>query len=138
MSAERISNKVEGVAQPPPFISPAIISNGFVFCSGQIGSTSDGQLVKGPIKNRVNQIMDNLDKVLKAHGSSLQDTVKFNLYITSYDDFAEINETYTKRIPSPAPTRTCIGVKSLPFGTDIEIECIGAIPSLTAKIKAKL
>lgn len=77
--------------------------------------------------------MDNLDAVLKAHGTSLEHTVKFTIFITSYETFAELNEAYSKRIPSPAPARSCIGVASLPKGTDVEIECVAVLPN-----KAKL
>ncbi|WVQ78241.1 hypothetical protein IAT38_000324 [Cryptococcus sp. DSM 104549] len=133
MSEDRVANKVEGIAPPLPVFSPAILSNGFVYTSGQIGASPDGKLVEGPITNRVNQIMDNLDAVLKAHGSGLEHTVKFTLFITSYDNFAEINAAYSKRIPSPAPARSCIGVASLPLGTDIEVECVAVVPQ-----KAKL
>lgn len=43
-----------------------------------------------------------------------------------------MNKAYTARMPKPAPARSCIGAAVLPRGTDIEIECIAAIP------KAKL
>ncbi|WWC69758.1 uncharacterized protein I206_103701 [Kwoniella pini CBS 10737] len=136
MSSERIANKVPGTAPPLPVLSPAILSNGFIYCSGQIGQDEKGKLIKGSISDRVNQIMDNLDKILKAHGSSLENTIKFNIFITSYDDFKELNETYSKRIPYPPPARSCIGVKSLPFNTDVEIECVAIVPKKS--IKAKL
>ncbi|WWC61449.1 uncharacterized protein I303_104033 [Kwoniella dejecticola CBS 10117] len=135
MSSERIANKVPGAPRPIPVLSSAIRSNGFVFCSGQIGQTAEGKLVDGPISSRVNQIMDNLDKVLQAHGSSLEHTIKFNIFITSYDTFAELNAAYLKRIPSPPPARSCIGVKSLPFGTDVEIECVAVVPGSSSKAK---
>ncbi|WVF72488.1 hypothetical protein IAT40_007304 [Kwoniella sp. CBS 6097] len=134
----RIANKVEGIAPPLPVFSPAILSNGFVYCSGQIGATPDGKIVEGPIEGRVNQIMDNLDAVLKAHGSSLEHTVKFNIFITSYDNFAALNKAYQARIPSPAPARSCIGVASLPFGTDVEIECVAVVPGSPGSTRAKL
>lgn len=75
--------------------------------------------------------MDNLDAVLKAHGSSLAHTVKFNIYIIDYKDFAEINEHYIKRMPTPAPARSCIGVANLPRGTDVEIECVAVVPKVS-------
>lgn len=43
-----------------------------------------------------------------------------------------MNKAYTARMPTPAPARSCIGVAVLPRGTDIEIECVAAVP------KAKL
>ncbi|WRT66847.1 uncharacterized protein IL334_003810 [Kwoniella shivajii] len=134
MSSERIAYKVEGIAPPLPVFSSAIQCNGFVYTSGQIGATPDGKLVQGPITNRVNQIMDNLEKVLQAHGSGLEHTVKFNIYITSYDTFSELNEAYLKRMPSPAPARSCIGVATLPRGTDVEIECVGVVVPAKSKL----
>lgn len=38
------------------YVAPAIISNGFVYTSGQIGAGPGGELVKGPITNRVVRI----------------------------------------------------------------------------------
>ncbi|KAK8870033.1 hypothetical protein IAR55_000603 [Kwoniella newhampshirensis] len=129
MSSQRIANKVEGVAPLSlPILSPAIVSNGVVYCSGQIGTRPDGTLVEGPIEGRVNQILDNLDTVLKAHGSGLQHVVKFSIFITSYSIFADLNAAWLRRIPSPPPARSCIGVASLPRGTDIEVECIAIVP----------
>lgn len=75
--------------------------------------------------------MDNLEAVLKAHGSSLAHTVKFNIYIIDYKDFAEINEHYIRRMPTPAPARSCIGVANLPRGTDVEIECVAVVPKVS-------
>ncbi|TYJ55350.1 hypothetical protein B9479_003965 [Cryptococcus floricola] len=132
MTSQRIANSVPGYPRFP-FLSAAVVSNGFVYCSGQIGATPDGKLVEGPITKRVEQIMDNLEAVLKAHGSGLEHTVKFNIFITSYDIFDELNAAYTKRVPSPPPARSCIGVATLPRGTDVEIECVAVLPT-----KAKL
>ena len=39
------------------------------------------------------------------------------------DNFAAMNEGYIKVIPKPYPCRTCVAVKELPMGTDVEIEC---------------
>lgn len=69
--------------------------------------------------------------MLKAHGSSLAHTVKFNIYIIDYKDFNEINEHYIRRMPTPAPARSCIGVAKLPRGTDVEIECIAVVPKVS-------
>ncbi|EJT47124.1 genome maintenance-related protein [Trichosporon asahii var. asahii CBS 8904] len=134
MSSERIANATPGAPTAPSFLSNAILSNGFVYCSGQLGQTPDGKMVEGPIGKRVDQIMDNLEAVLKAHGSSLAHTVKFNIYIIDYKDFAEINEHYIRRMPTPAPARSCIGVANLPRGTDVEIECVAVVPKPGAKL----
>ena len=53
MSSERIANATPGAPTAPSFLSNAILSNGFVYCSGQLGQTPDGKMVEGPIGKRV-------------------------------------------------------------------------------------
>lgn len=48
--------------------------------------------------------------------------------------FTEMNEAYLKMMPSPAPARSCIGVKELPFGTDVEIEVVAALKREPSKL----
>ncbi|KAJ9113036.1 hypothetical protein QFC22_006132 [Naganishia vaughanmartiniae] len=105
-----------------------IESNGFLFTSGQIGATPDGKLVEGTIADRATQALKNLDNVLKAAGSGLEHAVKLTVFITDYSQFALMNAAYLALMPSPAPARSCIGVKELPFGTDVEIEAVAVIP----------
>ncbi|KAJ5934817.1 hypothetical protein N7454_001170 [Penicillium verhagenii] len=113
---------------PAPFLSQAILMGDFVFCSGQIGSHPEtGALVAGPIGNRTKQILANLRAVLEAAGSSLDNVVKCNIYLTSMGDFNAVNEVYAATFEKPMPARTCVCVKELPLGTDVEIECIAAV-----------
>jgi enamine deaminase RidA (YjgF/YER057c/UK114 family) len=37
--------------------------------------------------------------------------------------FAEMNEAYKQYWGDVKPSRTCVAVKQLPLGTDVEIEC---------------
>ncbi|SCZ90005.1 BZ3500_MvSof-1268-A1-R1_Chr1-3g01718 [Microbotryum saponariae] len=99
-----------------------------VYCSGQIHSENGPGgtvVVQGSTADKTKMIIGNLEKVLKAGGSSLTQLVKVNIYITSFDFFGEMNEIYNELIPNPKPPRTCVCVKDLPFGAQIEIECTG-------------
>lgn len=42
------------------------------------------------------------------------------------NDFAEMNAEYEKTV-THKPARSCVAVKALPKGSDIEIECV-ALP----------
>ncbi|SCV68224.1 BQ2448_345 [Microbotryum intermedium] len=86
---------------------PTVFSHGLtlpataqlVYCSGQIHSENGpgGMIViNGSTADKTKLIIGNLERVLKAGGSSLGQ-----------------------------PPRTCVCVKELPFGAQIEIECIG-------------
>ncbi|KAM0790460.1 hypothetical protein ACM66B_003337 [Microbotryomycetes sp. NB124-2] len=104
-------------------------SASLVYCSGQIPAVpkDDGtkELLKGSTQDKTRLIIQNLEKVLKAGGSSLGQLVKVNIFITSFDLFKDLNEEYVKLIPDPKPARTCVQVAGLPFGAEIEIEAIG-------------
>ena len=68
----------------------------------------------------------NLSAVLEAAGSSLSRVVKVNVFLTSMDNFAEMNATYEKFF-THKPARSCVAVYQLPKGVPVEIECI-ALP----------
>ncbi|RAH71990.1 L-PSP endoribonuclease family protein Brt1 [Aspergillus aculeatinus CBS 121060] len=127
---------------PPPFLSQAIVANNTVHCSGQIGvDPATGELVKGSVQARAEQILRNLRAVLEAAGSSLHDVVKVNIFLTDMGDFGAVNEVYTGVFAGEGrvvPARTCVAVKSLPMGTDVEIECSAVVRGLSTTRGAKL
>jgi len=53
--------------------------------------------------------------------------VKVNVFLADIDDFAKMNEVYMTYWGEVKPCRTCVAVKSLPLGTDVEIECIAMV-----------
>ncbi|KAE8423002.1 Endoribonuclease L-PSP/chorismate mutase-like protein [Aspergillus pseudocaelatus] len=113
---------------PPTFLSQAIRFGNIIFCSGQIGCDPEtGLLVEGPVQERTKQILSNINSILLAGGSSLENIVKCNIYLTNMGDFGPMNEVYTTFFSDPMPARTCVCVKELPLGTDVEIECIAAV-----------
>ncbi|KAF6754247.1 Endoribonuclease L-PSP/chorismate mutase-like protein [Ephemerocybe angulata] len=114
----------EDAIAPLPVFSQATISKGFVFASGNIGITREWKLVEGGIKEQTRAALCNLEIVLKAARSSLQHIVKVNIYITDFEKFGEMNEAYAEFFDKDKmPARTCVGVASLPFKADVEIEC---------------
>ncbi|KAJ5682809.1 hypothetical protein N7462_005974 [Penicillium macrosclerotiorum] len=128
MSLPKVAVKSENAPTPPPFLSQAIVMGDYVFCSGQIGANpKTGALVEGSIQDRTRQILDNLRAVLEAAGTSLNNVVKCNIFLTSMSDFSAVNEIYTSFFEAPMPARTCVCVKELPMGTDVEIECIAGL-----------
>ncbi|EHY55413.1 hypothetical protein HRR83_008856 [Exophiala dermatitidis] len=108
-----------------PLFSQAIIHNGTVYVSGNIGiDPASGKLVEGSITDRTKQALENIKNVLEEAGSSLQNIVKMNIFIVDMADYAGMNKAFLEIIPDPKPARTCVCVKELPMQTDVEIECI--------------
>ncbi|KAG5655330.1 hypothetical protein KAF25_010482, partial [Fusarium avenaceum] len=99
---------------PRPVYSQAITVNGLVFCSGQIGKDrATGQFVEGTVKDRTvsvfhRQTIKNLGYVLTEAGSSLNDVVEVDVFLTSQADFDPMNESYAEFFGDIKPARTLV------------------------------
>ncbi|KAE9373337.1 hypothetical protein N431DRAFT_465632 [Stipitochalara longipes BDJ] len=106
--------------------SQAIKTPHAIYCSGQIPADSQGNIIEGTMGQRTEACINALSAVLTEAGSSLDKIVKAQIFLTDMKDFAEMNAEYEKLIRHK-PARSCVAVKQLPKGVDIEIECI-ALP----------
>lgn len=123
MSIEYITTQTA----PPAFgpFSQAAKGNGFVFTSGALPlDPNTGDLVDGGIKEQTNQTLFNLKMVVEAAGSSLQQVVLITVYLTSMDDFEEMNEVYSSYFASSFPARATVGIASLAKGAKVEMQAI--------------
>ncbi len=118
-------------ADAPKAIGPysqAIIANGFIFTAGQVGADpKTGALVEGGIEAQTEQVLKNIEAVLKASGSSLDDVVKTTVFLADLNDFAKMNEVYAKRFKTPFPARSTVQVARLPRDAKIEIEAVALV-----------
>ena len=107
-----------------PF-SKVVEANGFVFVAGQIGDAPDSHgPVPGGIEPETRAMLDNVGRLLQAVGLDYGDVVKCTVYLTDFDEFAEMNAIYREYFPTDPPTRATVGVTSLAVGARIEIEVI--------------
>jgi 2-iminobutanoate/2-iminopropanoate deaminase len=105
--------------------SQAIVTNDFVFCSGQIGlDPATGELVPGGLEAQVERVLRNLEAVLQASGCTLDDIVKTTCFLADINDFATFNGIYARFMPDPPPARSTFAVKALPKAALVEIEAI--------------
>ena len=80
-------------------------------------------LVESDITTQANQVIKNIDAILKEAGMDANNVVKTTCFISDMEYFAAFNEVYTKYFISK-PARSCVAVKSLPKNALIEIEVI--------------
>jgi 2-iminobutanoate/2-iminopropanoate deaminase len=66
----------------------------------------------------------NLGAVLAGEGAGLDQVIKTTVFLTSMDDYAEMNEIYVEVFGDHRPARSAVAVKELPLGARIEIEAI--------------
>jgi 2-iminobutanoate/2-iminopropanoate deaminase len=123
MNRRAISTAAAPAAVGP--YSQAIVTNDFVFCSGQVGlDPATGELVPGGLEAQVERVIRNLDAVLQAAGVKLSDVVKTTCFLADINDFATFNGIYARFMPDPPPARSTFAVKALPKAALVEIEAI--------------
>jgi 2-iminobutanoate/2-iminopropanoate deaminase len=105
--------------------SQAIAANGWVFCSGQIALTAEGDdRTTESVAEQTRQCLVNLQSVLNEAGTSLDNAVKVTAFLTDMNDFPEFNEVYAEFFSGEVPARATVGVAALPKGARVEVECI--------------
>jgi 2-iminobutanoate/2-iminopropanoate deaminase len=123
-----MSKQVVATSNAPGAVGPysqGIVSNGFVFCSGQVPlDPASGELVTGSIADQTRRCMENLAAVLEAAGTSFANVVKVTAFLTDMADFAEFNEAYGEFFGDEPPARATFAVAALPKGAEVEVECI--------------
>ena len=109
--------------------SQAVVSNGFAFLSGQIAlDPSTGQLIEArDIASQTRRVLDNLQAVLEACGSSLDKVIKTTVYLKDMGEFALMNEAYARYFPENAPARATVEAARLPRDVRVEIDCIATV-----------
>ena len=108
--------------------SQAIRVGELVFTSGSIPLRPDGTLVEGDAIVQTTQVMENLQAVLAAAGTTLAHAVKCTCFLADMNDFAAMNEVYARYFGEAAPARSTIQVARLPRDVRVEIECVAWVP----------
>ena len=88
------------------------------------------ELISDKIEDQADLVLDYLFKLIAEVGGSVENIAKVTIFLNDMNDFAVVNEIYTKYFTSYFPARACIQVAKLPKNAKIEIEAIAYIPLL--------
>ena len=86
-----------------------------------------GEIVQASIERQTELVLQQLKLCVETAGSSLDKVLKCNVYCTKVDNFAIVNEVYTRFFPMDPPARIFVNVPAWPGHFDIEIDCIAAL-----------
>ncbi len=102
--------------------------NGLVYTSGQIPLDPETMEIVGiDIKAQTRQEMLNLQQVLEAAGSSLDQVIKTTCFLSNMNNFVAFNEVYAEFFGTHAPARSCVEVARLPKDVLVEVEAVGIV-----------
>lgn len=112
--------------------SQAVVIDGWVYCSGQIGLDPNSmELVAGGVVEQTRQAVSNMRAVLEAASCSFKDVVKATLYLADMADFKAVNEIWAEVFPQHPPARSTVQAAALPRGARFEFDVVARQPSHT-------
>ncbi len=128
-AAAPLAQAGERIAYPSPVVdglpySGAVRAGDMVYVGGVLGTVpGKSELVPGGIQAEARQAFAHVKTILEQAGTTLDQTVKCMVLVTSVDDFAPMNEVFREVFPQSPPTRSTLVVPAIPLGAAIEVDC---------------
>lgn len=127
----KTEKKIISTSNAPGAIGPysqAVVAGGFVFVSGQIPTDPQtGEFVSQNIAEQTEQVLKNLQAVLEAAGSGLENVVKTGVFLADMNDFAAMNEVYARYFTAQFPARATVQAGRLPKDARVEIDAVAVL-----------
>ena len=83
-----------------------------------------GELISEDMNAATARCIANAQAILQAAGLDLNNVVKASVFLTTMDDYAEMDAAYREAMPMPFPAREAVAVLALPKGARVEISMI--------------
>ena len=114
--------------KPRGVYSPGVVAGEFLFISGQGPVNPESNEIElGEIRSETRRTLRNIQAILEAAGSSLDDVVKLGVFLADLKDFEAMNEVFREFFPEDPPARTTVGAQ-LPK-IKIEIDAVAHLRS---------
>ncbi|MEO8711691.1 MAG: RidA family protein [Parafilimonas sp.] len=108
--------------------SQAIKTSEFLFISGQVCiDPATNEVVTGGAAKEAEQVMKNLNAILKEANLTFQHVVKTTIFLSDMNLFAEVNEVYAEFFDDDFPARETVAVKGLPKNVNVEISMTAVV-----------
>ncbi|CAF1025148.1 unnamed protein product [Rotaria sordida] len=125
-----VTRKVIYTQDAPAPVAPfnqGIQINYMLYLTGQIGiDPKTGHMISDNVVDQTHQVLKNLEAVLNAAGSSVDQLAHCLIILTNIEeDYEIVNQIYSQWFKSPEfyPARSSMGVVKLPFNAKVAIEC---------------
>lgn len=108
--------------------SQAVVHAGVVYVAGQLPIVpAEPQAKLEGFERQAQQVLDNVEAILRASGSSLAHVLKATVYIADIAHWPRFNELYARRMGSHRPARTVVPVAALHYGYLVEMDVVAAV-----------
>lgn len=109
-----------------PYSDIVITEGKYLFISGIVSENLETrEEIYGTIEEETRILLENLKKILEAHGSDMEHVVKADVIVTHWEDRHGMNEEYVKHFnPKKMPARICWGNVSISGNSKVEMSFI--------------
>ncbi len=114
---------------PAGHYSQGVVHGGLVYVAGQLplDPASGAVVAPGDIAGQAERTLRNVEAILRAAGSSLENVCSMTIYITDRSLWPQVNAVYARVLGDHRPARAVIPVLELREGCLIEIQAVAAI-----------
>jgi 2-iminobutanoate/2-iminopropanoate deaminase len=127
MRRQVVNVPTKSSATDVPYSSAVAASGDFVFTSGNVGYDPETGKLPDGIAAQTAQALENLKTILEAAGSSLENVVKVNVYLSNVEDFEAMNTVYRRYFPSERPARSTVGARLVRPNLLVEVEMVALL-----------
>lgn len=115
--------------EPMSHYTDAVEADGWLYVSGLLALTSDGELVgEGDAQRQCRHILATLGEVLTRAGGTFSDVVKVTVYLIDIEDRVRINVEREASFGPSRPASTLVEVSRLAHpGALVEIDAIACV-----------
>lgn len=109
-------------------LSQAIRHGDTLYVSGNVPVDPEtGELVDGGVGEQTDQVLANIEAILKEADTSMDNVVRAGVFLTDMDSFGEMNEVYQQYMSEPYPARTAVKAEMANPDILVEIDVVAAI-----------
>ena len=127
-----MKKEIVAAKKAPKAIGPysaGVRAGHFVYTAGQLGiDPADGVFVSGGIEAETRQALINLQAVLQAAGTTMDNVVKTTVFLRDMNEFVAMNGVYAEFFTENFPARSAVEVARLPKDAAVEIEAVALMP----------
>lgn len=123
----KVAISTDDAPTPPAAFSQGCRKGNLLQVAGQVAfDPKTGELVGKSVAEQTRQTFRNIEAVLAAAGSSLDDVIMIRVYLTDTAHFAEFNDVYNTLVTEPYSARTTVYV-DLPEGILLEVDALAVL-----------
>ena len=116
-------------AQPP--YAASLRAGDFVFTAGQVPRDANRNVIGASIEEQAAAVFDKLRVALAAHGATLDDVVKMQVFLADMAEWPRFNAEYARQMGTSRPVRTTVGCDL--NGVKVEIDAVAYRPPPAAR-----